>query len=229
MSFIQHLKKWLSRPLDAFSYLTGINHCYSQTGEDLILKHLIHKDNWFYIDIGANHPIFYNNTYMLYKRWWYGINVEPNRDLIKKFQSKRPKDINLQIAWWAWEKITFYCFDPDTMSTCDHDSMVENKRLWYILRDQYTVPVLWISQIIEQYAKWKEVDILSVDVEWYDLEVLKTNNRNKYKPQYVILETVEHSKDATGVKLNYIYDPLFQEWWYEKIADTYINTIYRRL
>lgn len=228
MWFFENLKKAYNRPLDAFSYLTGINHCYSQTWEDLVLKHVLQKEHGFYIDIGANHPIFYNNTYMLYKKWRKGINVEPNKTLIRKFLSKRPRDINLQVAGWVGESLMFYCFDPDTMSTCDPVSAEENKKLWYTLIDTYTVPVLWITQIIETYAANQEIDILSVDVEWYDLQVLQTNDRTKYKPHYVILETVEHSIDGTGKKLNDIYDPLFIWRWYEKFADTYINTIYKK-
>ncbi len=229
MILLQKINKALQQPLEAFSYLTGINHCYSQTGEDLILKHVIHKKHGFYIDIGANHPIHYNNTYMLYKKGWSGINIEPNKQLIKKFQSKRPKDINLQVAWWIWWELSFFCFDPDTMSTCDPISAEKYQELWYTLKETYTVPVMWIKEIIETYAKSKEIDILSVDVEGYDLQVLQTNDRTKYKPQYVILETVEHSKDGTGKKLNPIYDPLFEQRGYEKFADTYINTIYKRI
>ena len=51
MSFIRNIQKELQNPLTAISYVTGINHCYSQTGEDLILKHVLHKEKGFYIDI----------------------------------------------------------------------------------------------------------------------------------------------------------------------------------
>lgn len=225
---IKNIKKVLKYPLDIISYLTGINHCYSQTGEDLILKHVIHKNKGFYIDIGANHPVHYNNTYMLYKKWRSGINIEPNKSLIKKFKSKRPRDINLQVAGGLGKDITFYCFNPSTMSTCDPVSAEKYKTLWYKLQETYTVPVMWIKEIIETYAINKQIDVLSVDVEWYDLIVLKTNDRSKYKPNYVILETVEYSKDGTGKKLNHTYDTLFEQRGYEKFADTYINTIYKR-
>jgi FkbM family methyltransferase len=229
MSLLQNLKKAVSNPLDAFSYLTWINHCYSQTWEDLILKHILHKEQWFYIDIWANHPVHYNNTYMLYKKWWSGINVEPNKKLIQKFQSKRPRDINLQVAWGSWGFLTFFEFSPDTMSTCDPEAAKKYEEMWLKKVWEYSIPVLWIKEIIETYAPWKEIDILSVDVEWYDLEVLHTNDRNQYKPNYIILETVEYSIDGTGKKLNTIYDPLFKERWYEKFADTYINTLYKKI
>lgn len=229
MNLIENFKKAIARPLDALSYISGINFCYSQTGEDLILKHVINKAKWVYIDIGANHPIHYNNTYMLYKKWWHGVNIEPNKELHKKFKKYRPRDTNIQAAGWSGGALTFYCFDPSTMSTCDLTAAEQYKKMGYKLIDTYTVPAIWITEIIEKYLPGKNIDILSVDVEWHDLAVLQTNNRKKYKPHYVILETVEHSKDGTGKKLNNVYDPLFASRWYEKFADTYINTIYKRL
>jgi hypothetical protein len=52
-----------------------------------------------------------------------------------------------------------------------------------------------LEKICDTYAKNKHVDILSVDVEGLDMDVLESNNRNKYRPTYIIIETVEHSKD----------------------------------
>jgi hypothetical protein len=37
--------------------------------------------------------------------------------------------------------------------------------------------------------KSKEIDLLSIDVEGFELEVLKSNNWNKYKPKIIILES----------------------------------------
>lgn len=230
MSTIQKILRMITNPLELISYLTGINFCYSQTGEDLIFKHIIHKDRWFYIDIGANHPIHYNNTYMLYKKWRRGINIEPNKSLIKKFKLLRRWDRNLQFACGSGEKLTFYHFSPSTLSTCDKKLVTKYQEMWHTLIDTYNVPVITLKSIFEEYVPmWKDVDILSIDVEWYDLEVLKTNDRTMYRPHYVVLETIEYSTDGGWKKLNPIYDPLFMQWWYEKIADTYINTIYRKI
>lgn len=227
MPLYQKILFGIRHPIDALFFLFWINKSYSQTGEDLILKHIINKKKWFYLDIGANHPKHYNNTYYFYTQWWNWINVEPNKKLIKNFYRNRSRDINLQIAAGNWDNLIFYAFNPSTLSTCDFETAEKYQKLWYKLIDKYSVPVMSLSQIIEKYAKHKKIDILSVDVEGYDIAVLKTNDWIKYRPEYVILETVEHSKDWTWKKLNNIYDPLFANWGYEKFADTYINTIYK--
>lgn len=232
MNIIQKLKQAIKNPLDVIWYITGINICYAQNWEDLILRGLTtEKSDWFYVDIWANDPVHFNNTYMLYKKWWRWINVEPNKKLINKFKSKRPKDQNLQLACWdSWQSplLIFYNFEPNTLSTCDEITAKKYEKMWHKLISSYSVPVMWLSEIIEKYWSGKEIDILSVDVEWHDLNVLKTNNREKYRPQYVILETLEYKNDYSGKKLNQLYDPLFTQRWYEKFADTHINTIYKR-
>ena len=64
-------------------------------GEDLfILKYFKKVDKGFYVDVGAYHPFFWNNTYLLYKKDWSGINVDANSLSTKLFNLARPKDNN---------------------------------------------------------------------------------------------------------------------------------------
>ena len=50
---------------------------YSISGVDLIIDRIFSKiREGVYIDLGCNHPIKYNNTYLLHKREWKGINID---------------------------------------------------------------------------------------------------------------------------------------------------------
>ena len=52
---------------------------YAMDGEDLAIDQYIkNKLNGFYVDVGAHHPLQRNNTYLLFKRGWTGINVDVN-------------------------------------------------------------------------------------------------------------------------------------------------------
>ena len=56
---------------------------YSISNVDLIIDHLlINTKKGIYIDVGCNHPIKYNNTYLLYKKGWRGINIDADGGLI---------------------------------------------------------------------------------------------------------------------------------------------------
>ena len=78
---------------------------FSTEGEDLLIERLfyslIEKDpgyRGFYVDIGAFDPIVSSNTYLLYRRGWRGINIDANPDALPRFDTHRPRDINLNAA-----------------------------------------------------------------------------------------------------------------------------------
>ena len=59
---------------------------YSFNGMDLIINYVFKdKSSGFYIDIGAQHPISNNNTYLLFKRNWSGINIDLDKKNIDLF------------------------------------------------------------------------------------------------------------------------------------------------
>ena len=51
-----------------------------------------------YIDIGCGHPIKNNNTYLLNKKGWSGINIDLDIDNIELFKIYRPNDLNICAA-----------------------------------------------------------------------------------------------------------------------------------
>ena len=67
--------------------------------EDLeILKYFKGKKNGFYVDVGCYHPIHRNNTYLLYKLDWRGINIDISEFSIDLFNYLRPDDLNYNFA-----------------------------------------------------------------------------------------------------------------------------------
>ena len=47
------------------------------------------------MDLGAYHPMKYNNTYLLYKLGWRGINIDLNQTSIDMFNIVRKEDTNI--------------------------------------------------------------------------------------------------------------------------------------
>ena len=70
---------------------------YSLSNVDLIIDRLFKNiKKGVYLDVGCNHPIKYNNIYLLHKRGWSGINVDLDQDSIAEFNKFRKKDFNYQ-------------------------------------------------------------------------------------------------------------------------------------
>jgi FkbM family methyltransferase len=208
----------------------GVKLVCSQYGEDLIIESLLpQKKDGFYIDIGANHPIKYSNTFLFYRKGWKGINVEPNPSRIWLFNIFRKRDLNLNIGIGKNKsEINFYIFKESTLSTFDKIASEEYKSMGHPIKKVIKIPITPLSEIIEKHANQKEIDILSIDTEGYDMEVLESNDWNKFRPRFLIIETLEYKKDGAGKKLNNIFDPYTEKIGYRKIADTYINTIYEK-
>ncbi len=101
-----------------YSFLT-IFGSYSQHREDMLIDSLLkNKKNGFYVDVGANNPIGFNNTKRFYDKGWSGINIEPNIRGYKLFLEQRKRDINLNIGISKKEgNLTFYEMEPDMLST----------------------------------------------------------------------------------------------------------------
>jgi hypothetical protein len=64
-----------------------------------------------YIDVGCWHPRWGNNTYLLHKRGWQGINIDLDLNTIEMFKNFRPNDFNKRIAVSdknGFEELYFY-------------------------------------------------------------------------------------------------------------------------
>lgn len=63
----------------------------ARENQDLIAIFLLNsKKNGTYLEIGANHPITFSNTYLLEKEYeWAGVSIEKDNKLVKIFNEKR--------------------------------------------------------------------------------------------------------------------------------------------
>lgn len=165
---------------------------YSQEGEDLILSRIFEgKNNGFYVDIGAHHPMRFSNTYALYKRGWKGINVEPNPDSLKLFTKLRPKDLNLNFGIASQTGVLkYFMFNEPALNTFEEGIVkgrLENGQ--YQLLREVDIKVYSLGEILNQYkSTFDNIDLLTIDVEGLDLDVLKSNDWDRYKPNWVLVE-----------------------------------------
>ncbi len=171
------------------SYVTK---SYSQEGEDMILRRIFeNKKSGFYVDVGAHHPVRFSNTYMFYKLGWSGINIEPNPESMKLFEIFRKRDINLNIG--ISEKssnLNYYMFNEPALNTFDvgvakqHENN-DNYKIEKIIE----VQTRSLTDVLDEYSSiFHEIDIMTVDVEGFDLEVLKSNDWIKYRPKWILVE-----------------------------------------
>jgi len=169
---------------------------YTVTGVDLLLDRFfksIKVINGVYIDVGCNHPFFNSNTYMLYRNGWSGINIDLDFNFVDMFNNFRPGDFNKQLAVASKSGETdFYFYHNksaiNTLSQEMHTARGNNSK------EVKKIQTQTLNSIIESspYA-YKNINLLTVDVEGFEMEVLKGFDLKKYCPDIIILEYLDTS------------------------------------
>lgn len=188
---INSLKLLIVNILHFFRYKKS----YSQDGEDIALDSFyenIKNHIGFYVDIGAHHPVRFSNTYSFYKKGWSGINIDPTPGSMKYFNLLRKRDINLEIGIGERSgNFQFYCFNEPALNTFDPILANERNHGAYHIKKIIQVPIKPLGEVLQEYLKYNQhIDFFSIDVEGLDLQVLKSNDWNKFKPDYVMVEDI---------------------------------------
>jgi FkbM family methyltransferase len=173
--------------------LNFVNLSFSQEGEDLVLhRHFNYKPKGFYIDIGAHHPYRFSNTFKFYLKGWRGINIDPLPGSMKLFKRKRPEDINLEvaIAKTDGQVLNYYMFNEPTLNTFDQSLISRAEEANYVLQKTVPIKTYRLSTILEQHVGANQaIDFMSIDVEGFDLDVLQSNDWDKFRPSFLVVES----------------------------------------
>jgi FkbM family methyltransferase len=204
------------------------NLSYSQEGEDRVLtRFLDSRKAGFYVDIGAHHPVRFSNTYLFYEKGWRGINVEPSPAAIARFASLRHRDINVGIGVSENSgELIYYEFDDPALNTFDRELMQEREaRTPYRVVRTSKVKVERLEKILaDNLPGGQAIDFMSVDVEGFDLQVLRSNDWRRYRPQLVLVEALDFSlQDPAGHPVHIFMNSV----GYELAAKT-LNTLFYR-
>lgn len=203
---------------------------YSQDGEDMLLSSLFEdigpRGKGFYIDIGAHHPFRFSNTAHFYELGWRGINIEPTPNAISLFEKHRPLDINLNIGIGEkHDTLKFYCFDEPALNSFSKElSEDRHNNTFYKIQEIKEISIYPLAEILDKHLKPNQhIDFMTIDVEGLDLEVLKSNNWDKYKPEFIFAEDIVNfgNLQSSGV-YNYLVDV-----GYELVAKTQRTMIFR--
>ena len=225
---IYRLKIFLSYAIKEIIYLYNqlIKGSYSQAGEDLLIDKILgFKKKGFYIDIGASDPNRFNNTKRFYLKGWNGINIEPNIKSFKKIKKFRSRDINLNIGLGKNNNglMNFFIFFPQMLSTFNKKVANDYIKKGFKIVKKIKVEIKSLTEILTTYLNNREIDFLSIDTEGNDLEILKSNDWNKYRPKVICVEI--KIQTGTQYKDSEIYQYL-KSIGYIKKFNTTLNAIF---
>lgn len=169
---------------------------------DRKLENYLPNRNGFFIEVGANDGFRQSNTYYFERfKGWQGILIEGIPELYQKCIAERPNSQVFNCALVAED----YPEPFVTMKYANLMSIVEGSlksesddenHLKTAIEAQHDVdasyaikvPARTLTSILDECQVTK-IDLFSLDVEGFELNVLKGLDFDKYRPEYMLIES----------------------------------------
>lgn len=178
-----------------------------------------------YLDIGANHPVRINNTYLLYRAGWRGVSVEPIQRLVTLHRMFRRHDTALRAGVGARTGSSeFFEMSPDVYSTFDPaeaEAIADKGRVRLVRR--YRVPILTLTDLVLKHFDGQSPDLLSIDVEGHEAEVVAGLDFDRVHPEIVCIERFSPMGETHHAAVDG-----FLGHGYERVGDVGKNVVLRR-
>ena len=184
---------------------------------DLKLLAYLNFQRGTYIEAGANDGIDQSNTYYFEKYMdWRGLLVEAIPDLADRCRSNRPNSIveNAALVPFGYEPAYVDMTYCNLMSIVkgarkseaeDLDHIRRGREVQNIESYELRVPARTLNSILEQH-KIEDIDLFSLDVEGFELNVLKGIDFDKYRPRFILVEA--NFRPEIDSFLSPVYEPI---------------------
>ncbi len=175
---------------------------YSLNAVDLVVDYIFkNKNNGFYLDVGSQHPISNNNTYLLFNRGWSGINIDLDQKNIELFNTARPNDINLNLAISSsvTEKKLYFYHDKSPINTLDKVVSDFQKAT---VKEIKTIQTTTLDITLQNLKFNNKIDYMNLDVEGHEMNVFKGFDLSLYKPSIISVEFLDLDMKYLELKNN---------------------------
>ena len=167
---------------------------YSQHGEDVLLSEIFKdRKDGFFVEVGCIDGRRFSNTLTFEERGWTGICIEAHTGYIELLKKNRPNSIICHCAAGEEDEdeVVFYANARGSLSTLDQskESHFREKFGEYFTGfEEYHVKKRRLDSLFREHNV-TEIDFISLDVEGYEVEVLKGLSFKRYKPTVFVIES----------------------------------------
>lgn len=166
---------------------------YSQQGEDFVLDQIFDgKAQGFFVEVGCIDGLRFSNTLTFEERGWKGICIEAHADYIEALRKNRPGSIVLHCAAGEADQsdVAFYANSRGSLSSLDRGKeqyFKENYTEFFHGYQVQTVTKCRLDTVFDMHHVG-EIDILSLDIEGYEVEAMRGLDLARYRPRVMVIE-----------------------------------------
>lgn len=206
---------------------------YSQNFEDFMLwRALKNIHNGYYIDVGGYDPTLDSVTKNFYDSGWSGVNIEPVISYYDKFLLERPRDVNLNILisdsegetiFYENEKTGISSVVEDNIKSWENELNFEFKKLKKNAKKLDTVC---------EENKVKIIHFLKIDVEGFEINVLRSFSFDRIRPWIVVFEAVNpigKHEDISSDCVSYLISKNYHQVYFDGLNKFFISNEHKEL
>jgi FkbM family methyltransferase len=178
--------------VDGF-YPEGVRF-YSQSGEDFLLDKIFWgKTDGFFVEVGCIDGRRFSNTLIFEERGWRGLCIEAHERYVDLIEKNRPHSVVCHCAAGEADNdnVTFYANSRGSLSTLDPSLEEEFRRdygSYFTGFVEQTVRKRRLDTVFREQGVGK-IDLLSIDIEGYELPALRGMEFREWKPAVIVIET----------------------------------------
>jgi FkbM family methyltransferase len=178
------------------------------------------------VDVGAYDPFWLNNSWIFEEDGWDVHCIEPNPSCIPKLKEFRKNVYEYACGSENKDDADFFVFTAnEIVGEASGTGLIDfrlnvNPRRYYeernskhykqIFSRQLKVNVRTLDWLMENKIKRDHIDYLSIDVEKYEMEVLKGTNLNKWKPKIIVIERTDEDRIQSDWLKSFNYRPIYR-------------------
>ncbi|UGS38806.1 FkbM family methyltransferase [Capillimicrobium parvum] len=181
---------------------------YSQVGEDLQIAYFIGRGaDVRYIDVGCLWPVQHSNSYYFYERGGSGLCIDPNPTVGDEYRETRPRDVFVNCGIGAEAGMMTYVMHENpvfntfsTQRAAEVARKAEKRPGGRTMTGTVEVAIKPLAQVVAEtgFAERVEgrVDFLSIDVEGFELDVIRGFDFGVLRPKLIVTEHLRGKADA---------------------------------
>jgi FkbM family methyltransferase len=139
----------------------------------------------FFVDVGANDPVAYSQSYDLEQRGWNGILVEPLPAMAKELRARRKAQV-YEVACSSpadeGKPLTFHV--AGIFSTLETQSVAVGA----VRTGRITVQGATLDSVLRSANAPTPIDYVSIDVEGHEIAVLEGFDLGHWRPRLLVVE-----------------------------------------